>query len=70
MTYDEVLTHFGSQKAVADALDLSQPSISDWRRLGSIPHIRQLQLEHLTGGVLKADELELPRKLADRGVGA
>ena len=63
-----MIEHFGSQKAVSDALDLSQPSISDWGRIGSIPHIRQLQLEALTNGALKADELPLPTSRTGKGV--
>ena len=58
MNYEQVIEYFGSQKAAAVALSLSQPSISDWKSTGRIPHLRQLQIEHVTEGALKADELK------------
>lgn len=66
MTYDDVIAHFGSQQAAADALDISQPSISDWKRSERIPHIRQLQIEHVTDGKLKADELPFKSRTAEQ----
>lgn len=54
MTYDDVIKHFGTQTKAADALGLSQPSVSEWQQRG-IPFLRQLHIEKLTKGKLKAD---------------
>lgn len=51
MTKDEATKHFGSQQALALALGVKQPSIAAWKE---IPELRQLQIERLTGGALKA----------------
>lgn len=53
MRTDEVIRHFVTQKGVADALGMSQPSVALWREYP--PPARQLQLEMLTGGALKAE---------------
>lgn len=65
MTKDEAIKHFGSVGAVAAALGIKQPSVSDW---GEIPPYRQLQLEILTKGKLKADQKAFPsgRRVAVR----
>jgi DNA-binding transcriptional regulator YdaS (Cro superfamily) len=58
MKKDDVLQYFGTQQAIADALGISQESVSKW---DSVPHLRQLQLESLTKGLLKADASILPK---------
>lgn len=66
MTYDELIAHYGSQKAAGEALSafgpgegVKQSSVAEWKREG-IPAPRQAQYQVLTGGVLKAD---LPDRL-------
>jgi DNA-binding transcriptional regulator YdaS (Cro superfamily) len=54
MKIDDVIRHFGSQVAVADALGVQQPTISNWRTRGSIPQLQQLRIQHITKGKLKA----------------
>ena len=54
MTYDELIEFYGTQKAAAEALGLSQPSLSEWKDKG-IPPPRQAQYELLTKGKLKAE---------------
>lgn len=49
----DVLHHFKTQTAVADALGIKQPSVASWGEYP--PGVRQLQLEFLTGGALKAE---------------
>lgn len=39
----------GSQQALADALGIKSPSITDWHRRGKIPAERCLAIESLTG---------------------
>lgn len=49
----DVLTYFHTQKAIAEALDIKQPSVAAWGEYP--PDVRQLQLERLTDGALKAE---------------
>ena len=51
MTKQEVIEFFGGVHATARALGISQPSVTNWRQ---IPAIRQLQIERLTDGRLRA----------------
>lgn len=55
MTVTQVIEFFGGVGATARALDLKQPSISKWRKNKSIPWMRQLHIERVTKGKLKAD---------------
>jgi transcriptional repressor of cell division inhibition gene dicB len=52
MKKQEVLDHFGGVIATAKSLGISQPSVSNWT--DPLPELRQLELEQLTGGRLKA----------------
>ena len=61
MDYDELVAHFGTQKAAGEALKyfgsdqgVSQASVAEWKEKG-IPAPRQAQYELLTKGKLKAD---------------
>lgn len=53
MTKTEAIEHFGSAANVARALQLSRAAISSWPE--EVPLLRQMQLEKLTDGKLKAD---------------
>ena len=56
MTVTDLIAHFGSGPKAAAALGLKTASaLYQWRRAGLIPKLRQVQIEHLTGGALKAD---------------
>lgn len=57
MNLDKVIAHFGSQVAAANAIGVTQPTISNWKTRGSIPHIQQLRIQHLSKGKLKAAPL-------------
>lgn len=52
MTRDEAVKHFGSQQRLAQALGIKQASVSLWGE--APPPIRQLQIESVTGGALRA----------------
>jgi DNA-binding transcriptional regulator YdaS (Cro superfamily) len=54
MTFDELIEHFGSQVAAADRLGVTQPTLSNWKARGRIPHLQQLRIQHVTRGKLKA----------------
>lgn len=54
MTTDEAITWGGgTQKALADRLGIAQPSVAGWGERP--PALRQLQIELLSEGALKAD---------------
>lgn len=53
MTLHEALDHYGSRKALADALGLWPQTVYAWG--DSIPLARQYEIEVRTGGKLKAD---------------
>ena len=63
MKYEDVIDHFGSQQAVADAIGIKQPSVAAWKEAG-IPEPRQFQLEVITDGRLKADRIPRPEPTA------
>lgn len=54
MTTDDAIRWAGgTQTALADALGISQPSVANWGERP--PAFRQLQIELLSNGELKAD---------------
>lgn len=53
MKTSEVLEHYGSQTAVAEALGIRQPSVANWDEFP--PAKRQLQIQIATGGKLRAE---------------
>lgn len=53
MLKKDAIAYFGTQRALAEALGIRTQSISDWPE--TVPELRQLQLERITGGQLKAD---------------
>lgn len=53
MTKDQAVKHFGTQVLLAQALGMSQGSVSLWGEFP--PELRQLQIEALTAGALKAE---------------
>ena len=54
MTYDDVLTHFRTQVELANALGITQPTVSAWK--GVVPEKYQYQLEVITDGRLRVDD--------------
>jgi hypothetical protein len=53
----QAIKHFRTQAALAAAFNppVTQPCVANWVKRGSIPALRQLELQAVTGGVLKAD---------------
>lgn len=66
MKFDQVIKHFGSQVALADALGVKQPAVSNWKTRGSIPHLQQLRIEALTEGKIKARPLIQKKRTVSR----
>lgn len=54
MLKKEVIAHFGSQRAVAKALRISDAAVSQWKEI--IPEKDAYRLEAITSGALKFDE--------------
>lgn len=53
MKTETAILHFGGQTALAAALGITQPSVCEWGEYP--PDRRQLQLERLTRGALRAE---------------
>lgn len=64
MNFNQVIEHFGSQVAAADAIGVTQPTLSNWKKRGSIPQLQQLRIQHITKGKLKAAPEILQRKVS------
>lgn len=66
MTYNELITHFGSPSNVRRAIqaygdDITTASIAGWKRSGLVPSGRQYQFQLITGGKLKAEPAQKTR---------
>ena len=61
MKTQDAIQHFGSQVKVAEALQINQASVSKWHEYP--PDDRQLQIERITLGALKAEPGCLDRLL-------
>lgn len=55
MTYKQLIAYFGGLTKTAQALDLSKQRIHGWGKRNKIPPHRQVQIEQLTAGGLRAD---------------
>lgn len=64
MKPNDVIRHFGTQVLTARALGMTQGSVSLWVRRGVVPYRRQLQIEQVTGGQLRANPADLQRELS------
>jgi hypothetical protein len=53
MRTQDAIDFYGTQRAVADELGITQAAVADWGEYP--PDLRQLQLEHVTHGRLKAE---------------
>lgn len=53
MTKNQAVSHYGTQGKLAEALGMRQSSVSLWGAYP--PPLRQLQIEALTSGALKAE---------------
>jgi len=55
MTVDEVLSYFHGVSEAAEALDCHYQAVWLWKKKDAIPPLRQVQIEKVTKGRLKAD---------------
>lgn len=69
MTYDDLISHYGTQTAAGEALKqidgegVAQSTVAGWK-VDGIPPPRQAQYELITRGRLKADRPERRAKVA------
>ncbi len=52
-----VITQLGGVAATARLLGVSQPAVSQWLRDGRLPPARAVQIEAITGGLLRAADM-------------
>ena len=66
MTLDDLFRFYkaASQEALAEQIGVTQGAVSQWKAAGEIPIDRQLRLEALTQGALRADRKALYQKMA------
>lgn len=64
MKPQDAIKHFGTQKALADALGFNQSAVANWVARDQIPALSQLKIEAISKGKLKADKsiFKKPRK--------
>lgn len=60
MKTEQALKHFGGNTKLTELLGLSSGAISQWGEYP--PPLRQVQIEALSGGALKADKAILPQR--------
>jgi DNA-binding transcriptional regulator YdaS (Cro superfamily) len=53
----KLLAHFRSQRGLARALNIKQPSVFRWFAEGKVPVTRALQIEKVSGGLFTAKEI-------------
>ena len=63
MSPKELTDYYGNQTLAAAAAGVTQGTVSDWVTSGRIPDKRQLHIERITDGKLKADDGCLDRVL-------
>lgn len=54
---DSLMALFGSQKAIASALGVTESAVSQWFKKGSIPLPRAVELVRITSGKVKLKEI-------------
>lgn len=54
---DALLKAFGSQKAIADSLGITESAVSQWFKAGKVPPARALEIVRLTKGAVKLKEI-------------
>lgn len=60
MTKTEAVQWAGTQNELARRLGMAQATVSVWSEV--VPYVRQLQIQRLSRGKLKADPLVMPKR--------
>ncbi len=58
-TVKELIAFFGGQVALGEKLEIGQPAISGWVKKGEVPILRAWQIQELTKGKIKINQLPL-----------
>ncbi len=61
MTLDDLISHYGSISEIARTLHISRAAVHQWRKY-KVPLDRQIELEGLTKGAVRADVPDWLRK--------
>ena len=62
MDINQAIKYFGGLTKTAAALSVTEMTIRNWIKAGSIPTMAQLAIEALTKGAIKADKLQFKNK--------
>ena len=62
MNYENVRSYFGSDAAAGKRLGLSRQAVHKWKSTGIDP-MRQLYIERVTQGALKADPIRVVQEV-------
>ncbi|MDX1486601.1 MAG: Cro/CI family transcriptional regulator [Acidiferrobacterales bacterium] len=54
---ENVVDHFGGKAALAEALGVTRPAVSQWIAAGALPPFRAVQVERITKGAFRAVDL-------------
>lgn len=64
MLKEKVIAHFGSQIAVARALNICKQAVSNWPEI--VPQGSAYKLQFLTAGILHVDPTLYPKKIVKK----
>lgn len=56
---EDIFKHFGNQNKMAIRLKVTRQAISMWKAQNAIPAKRAIQIEKITGGVIKAIDMPI-----------
>ncbi len=54
MTYTQLIKHFGGVAAAARKIGMTRQCLYEWKKRGAIPYPRQLYIQEVSGGKLRA----------------
>ena len=55
MTLNDAITVYKTQRALADALGVTEAAVANWKSRGRIPDLQQFRLYHISGGKVRPD---------------
>jgi hypothetical protein len=58
MTPEQIIEHYGSERAAADALGMTPQIVNYWKQKGEVPIKTQAFIQLYTNGKLKADSVK------------
>ncbi len=68
MTYDDLISHFRTEAAAADARGIPRQTVHRWKKSGLVPLDQQIAFERVTDGALRADLSDETRAVLGRSV--